>query len=60
MVGEARGMGRSPIQTTPLHPLIHDQEHSPRAPSVGVVSTRRRLPDARADPCRVFPPSPRA
>ena len=53
-------MGRSPIQTTPLHPLIHDQEHSLRAPSVGVVSTRHRLHDARADPCRVPPPSPRA
>lgn len=53
-------MGRSPIQTTPLHLLIHDQEHAHHAPSVGVVSTRHRLPDARPAPCRVLPPSPRA
>lgn len=53
-------MGRSPIQTTPDRPMIRHQEHTPHAPSVGVVSTRHRLPDARADPCRVLPPSPRA
>lgn len=53
-------MGRSPIQTTPSRPLTRDQEHSPHAPSVGVVSTRHRLPDARPAPCRVLPPSPRA
>lgn len=53
-------MGRSPIQTTPARPLTHDQEQTHHAPSVGVVSTRHRLPDARADPRRVLPPSPRA
>lgn len=53
-------MGRSPIQTTTPRTLTHDQEHSPRAPSVGVVSTRHRLHDARPAPCRVLPPSPRA
>lgn len=53
-------MGRSPIQTTPPRSMGCHQEHSPRAPSVGVVSTRHRLPDARPAPCRVLPPSPRA
>ena len=53
-------MGRSPIQTTPARPLTHDQEQTHHAPSVGVVSTRHRLPDARPAPCRVLPPSPRA
>lgn len=53
-------MGRSPIQTTPARPLKRVQEHTPHAPSVGVVSTRHRLPDARPAPCRVLPPSPRA
>ena len=53
-------MGRSPIQTTTARPLTHGQEHTPHAPSVGVVSTRHRLPDARPAPCRVLPPSPRA
>lgn len=51
-------MGRSPIQTTTARPLTHGQEHTPHAPSVGVVSTRHRLPDARPAPCRVLPPSP--
>lgn len=53
-------MGRSPIQTTPQRPLTRDQEHTPHTPSVGVVYTRHRLPDARPAPCRVLPPSPRA
>lgn len=53
-------MGRSPIQTTPAHLMICHQEHTHHAPSVGVVSTRHRLPDARLAPCRVLPPSPRA
>lgn len=53
-------MGRSPIQTTPARPLSRVQEQTTHAPCVGVVSTRHRLPDARADSCRVLPPSPRA
>lgn len=53
-------MGRSPIQTTPARSLNCVQEHAHHAPSVGVVSTRHRLPDARPAPCRVLPPSPRA
>ena len=53
-------MGRSPIQTTTARLLDCHQEHTHYAPSVGVVSTRHMLPDARPAPCRVLPPSPRA